>query len=347
MKSMAGWMAVGLLVAVSSGAADTAATEAGKTGGLLLPDNLFAQVAAPVAPTTVVAVVEGRELRQSDIDEIVTQALAMNQGRIPPERIDEVRNQISQRAREELIIQMILEHEADARKITVSPEQIDKAKKGIPLPPGQTLEEALAAKKVPMARLDADLMRALKIKALLEQVVPKTEISDAKVKEFYEQNAESFHVPEQVTARHILVQVPAGASEDVKAEKRAKAEGIRKELLAGGDFEALARKHSEDPGSKDNGGVYTFPRGQMVKPFEEAAFTQPINEIGPLVETQFGFHIIQATNRSPARAVDLTEAAPRIRTMLEGRTQNQAVQEYVRGLREKAKVVFPGAGAAN
>ncbi len=344
MKAMFRGLAVGALIGMAgiAAAADKPAATPASAGGLAIPDNLFAQPAAAVAPTTVVAIVEGKTLTQGEIDEMVDRAMAANRSRIPPERAAEFRAQISQRAREEMIIQMILEHEADARKLTAKPEDVAKARAAIPLPPGQTLEQALAAQNLTQARLDADLTRALKIKALLESVIPKTEVTDAAVKEFYDGNPESFKVQEQATARHILVKFPENADDAAKAGAKAKAEGIRKELLAGGDFAALAKQHSDDPGSKDKGGSYTFPRGQMVKPFEDAAFTQKIDEIGPLVETQFGYHIIQTTKREEARTVGFAEASPRIKQMMEDRSRGQAVQDFIRGLREKAKVVIPG-----
>lgn len=324
-----------------SGAADKPAAPASPEP-LAIPDNLFAQPSVAVAPTTVVAIVEGKALTQGEIDEQVDRAMKANRGRIPPERAAEIRTQLGMRAREEMIIQMILDHEADARKITVKPEEIEKARAGIPLPPGQTLDQALASQGLTMARLDADLARALKIKAMLDAAVPKAAITDAAVKEFYDGNPDSFRVPEQVTARHILIGLPAGADEKTKAAKKALADDVRKKLVDGGDFAALCKQHSEDPGSKDTGGSYTFPRGKMVKAFEDAAFTQKIDEIGAPVETQFGYHIIQTTKREEGRTVGFDEAAPRIRAMLENRSQGQAVQEFVRGLREKAKITMPG-----
>lgn len=311
----------------------------------MVPDNMFAQPAAPVAPTTVIATVEGKDLTQGQVDEVVDRALAANRGRIPPDRAAEARAQIGQKAREEMIVQMILEHEADAQKIEVKPGDVEKQRTNIPLPPGQTLQQALAAQNLTQARLDQDLTRALRIKALVDKALPKPEITDAAAREFYDGNPTSFRVPEQATARHILIQVPADAGDAGKAEKRAKAEDIRKQLVAGGDFAALAKQHSDDPGSKETGGSYTFPRGQMVKSFEDAAFTQKIDEISPLVETQFGFHIIQTTKREDARTVGFEEAAPRIKTMLANRAQGQAMQEYIQKLRAKTKVVIPGDAA--
>jgi len=334
------WTVMG--TAIAAGAADQPA-------GVAIPDTLFGDAdpaAGRPAPTTVVAVVEGRDLLQGEIDEIVDRALSMNEGRIPPERLSEFRQMLVQRATEELIVQMILEHEADRRNIAVNREEIERAKGRLPLPPGKSLEEALADQGMTVERLERELTRALKIRSLFDAAVPADDVTDQKVKEYYDTHRERFAVQEQVTARHILVQVPEGSTDAEKAVRKAKAESIRKELIDGGDFGALAKEYSDDPGSKDNGGVYTFHRGQMVKPFEDAAFDRPLDEIGPLVETQFGFHIIQALKREPSRTVDMEEAAPRIRDILQNESRQQAIQAFVRELREKASVKTPaGAGS--
>jgi len=97
----------------------------------------------------------------------------------------------------------------------------------------------------------------------------------------------------RVHARHILVAVPANAPVATKAEARQKMERIRAELLAGRDFAAVAREYSDCPSKEQGGDLGTFSHGQMVKPFEDAAFAQKAGEIGPIIETEFGFHIIQ------------------------------------------------------
>ncbi len=75
-------------------------------------------------------------------------------------------------------------------------------------------------------------------------------------------------------------------------------EGILQRAKAGEDFAALAKENTEDPGSKDNGGLYeNFPRGHMVKPFEDAAFSVPIGGISDIIETQYGYHILQVVER--------------------------------------------------
>ncbi|HEX4209899.1 MAG TPA: peptidylprolyl isomerase [Candidatus Binataceae bacterium] len=120
------------------------------------------------------------------------------------------------------------------------------------------------------------------------------EPSEQDIQNFYDDNAKTmFTHPAEVHASHILVAVPAGASQKDKDAAHAKAENILKQLQAGANFATLAKKYSDDPGTKNNGGdLGSFPRGEMVKPFEEAAFSLKPGQL-TIVETQFGFHILK------------------------------------------------------
>lgn len=103
---------------------------------------------------------------------------------------------------------------------------------------------------------------------------------------------------EQVRARHILIRAGEDASEEVRAAARARAEGLLARARAGEDFAALARDNSEDPGSAVRGGDLGYnPRGRMVGPFDEAQFALDVDAISDIVETRFGYHIIQVTGR--------------------------------------------------
>jgi peptidyl-prolyl cis-trans isomerase D len=124
---------------------------------------------------------------------------------------------------------------------------------------------------------------------------------DARVRAAYQEHPDRYHVPEQVHARHILIQVGKDApSEQVEAARK-KAETVRAKLAAGADFAALAKEFSDDPGSKDKGGdLGFFQRGQMVPPFDQAAFSLEPGKLSPLVRTDFGFHILRVEERHPA-----------------------------------------------
>jgi peptidyl-prolyl cis-trans isomerase D len=120
------------------------------------------------------------------------------------------------------------------------------------------------------------------------------EPSEEDIQNFYDDNAKAmFTHPAEVHASHILIAVPAGASQKDKDAAHAKAEDILKQLQAGANFAALAKKYSDDPGTKGNGGdLGSFPRGEMVKPFEDAAFSLKPGQM-TIVQTQFGFHVLK------------------------------------------------------
>jgi len=132
----------------------------------------------------------------------------------------------------------------------------------------------------------------------LNAEMQKALADEANIREFYERNKSIY---KQVHARHILIRVPGsvvplreGQKEKTEAEALAHTQELRKRLVAGEDFEAIAKAESDDVGSGSRGGdLGFFSAGQMVAPFEQAAFALKEKEISEPVRTQFGFHIIQ------------------------------------------------------
>lgn len=141
------------------------------------------------------------------------------------------------------------------------------------------------------------------VKALLEKD-PK------RVRDAYDERRAEFDQPEQARARHILIRVAPDADEPTKAAARARLEEIRARIEAGASFEDVAREVSEDPGSKEKGGdLGFFPRGAMVKPFEDAAFALEPGKTSGIVETNFGLHLIRLEEKRAAKVVPFEEAA--------------------------------------
>ncbi len=139
------------------------------------------------------------------------------------------------------------------------------------------------------------------------------EQDEVRFRAIYQDRILEFDLPERAHARHILIQIPGGTSEERKEQLRVRAESIRDQLLAGEDFAELATTESDDPGSKANGGdLGTFGRGQMVAPFEEAVFSSEAGAISEIVETQFGFHIIRTEEIFPAETHSFEEVREEI-----------------------------------
>ncbi len=141
------------------------------------------------------------------------------------------------------------------------------------------------------------------LKLDLDAVARRIRLNEADVRAYYEQNNAVLSQQEQRRARHILLTVAAGASAEDKAKVKAQAEALLAELKqTPARFPELARTRSQDPGSAAQGGdLDFFARGAMVKPFEDAAFALAPGKLSEVVETEFGFHIIQVTDvRRPA-----------------------------------------------
>ncbi|EGF31691.1 Peptidyl-prolyl cis-trans isomerase ppiD [Oxalobacteraceae bacterium IMCC9480] len=139
-------------------------------------------------------------------------------------------------------------------------------------------------------------------------------VTDQEVADFYEQNKKSFGVDEQRRASHILINLKKGASATEKAAAKAKAEQVLAQVRkAPGDFAKIAKASSEDQGSAPEGGdLDFFGKGAMTPPFEEAVFKLKLNEISGLVESDFGFHIIEVTAIKPASFRTLDQVKPQI-----------------------------------
>ncbi|MDX1624323.1 MAG: peptidylprolyl isomerase [Gemmatimonadota bacterium] len=175
----------------------------------------------------------------------------------------------------------------------------------------------------------------LLINQFREDVVwEEVEVDSAELREWYEEN-----VGEEVRARHILIRVPPDASEEERAEARAKADSLRQAIVEGGtEFEEVAREQSQDPGSAARGGdLGWFGEGRMVEEFEQAAFDTPEGEITPVVETSFGFHIIEVTDK---RKRSFEEMREEIEDQVLGPQRNEVTEAYVNRLLEQSGVEF-------
>jgi peptidyl-prolyl cis-trans isomerase D len=147
-----------------------------------------------------------------------------------------------------------------------------------------------------------------------------------RVRRFYDEHADRYHLPERVRARHVLVRVEKDAAEEKVAEARKRIDAALARLEAGEDFAKVAAELSEDPGSKDRGGdLGFFPRGQMVPAFEDAAFQQKDGETSEVVRTDFGFHVIRTEGHEAAKDRSFDEAAREIAEELAGADRARAL----------------------
>ncbi len=168
--------------------------------------------------------------------------------------------------------------------------------------------------------------RALKLLVLEPaRIEASVQVPEERIERAYNQEKDRFRVAERVAARHILLNTTE-KSEDEEKKIRAKAEDLLKKVKAGGDFAALARANSDDPGSKEKGGdLGWIVRGQTVPEFEQAAFSLKPGQISDLIKTQYGYHIIQVQQKEEARLKPLAE----VRGELLDELRKQAVADQI------------------
>ena len=172
---------------------------------------------------------------------------------------------------------------------------------------------------------------------LERQVLKKVPPADEKaIEKYYAQHKDRYQEPEAVRARHILIEVPQGASKEEEAKALKKAKELRQRALKGEDFAKLAREYSADPGSRDKGGeLGFFTRGQMVKEFENAAFSLKPGEISQPVRTAFGYHLIQVEEKRPAKQKSLEEVKQQIQQEMTKEKQEELLTKVLNDLRKK------------
>ncbi|MCP4681259.1 MAG: peptidylprolyl isomerase [Desulfobacterales bacterium] len=242
---------------------------------------------------------------------------------------------------EDLINRELLYQESKKMEIRVDEalitKQKDQIKKRFPK------EEDYKSWLSKMNFSEEEILSQIRIGMVLEQLTQKKfadkiQISDEESKTYYNSNPASFKKPEQVNARHILIKVDPKADKSVKAEARKKIGDIRKKLEQGEAFATLAKEHSQCPSSEKGGDLGYFPRGKMVKPFDEAVFALKPGELSDVVETRFGYHLIKAIDKKTESTTSYEDVKERLKGYLKQQKVQTQMRSYTKQLREKAEV---------
>jgi parvulin-like peptidyl-prolyl isomerase len=232
-----------------------------------------------------------------------------------------------------LIEKELLLLESENKGIVIDPaaieNEIEEIKSSFPDEAG--FEEKLNKMGYTLDFVRRDIRASMAIEQLVDsELAGKADVSDEDVKMFYESNMENFITPEQVKARHILVSNEAGG--------RKKIEKISQDILTGSDFEKLAQEHSACPSGQNGGDLGYFGRGQMVEPFENAAFGLDIGEVSEIVETSFGYHIIKVEDRRSEQTISFEEVKDSIEQKIRRQKAAGRMPEYLESLKKKYPV---------
>jgi peptidyl-prolyl cis-trans isomerase C len=291
----------------------------------------------PTVLPEVLARVNGEPIGRAEFEQAIKTLEAQAGGTVPPDRRDEIFRGVL----DQLVTMHLLVQDSVAHKISVPEADVDARLGEIQqqFPSQAEFEKVLASRSLTTEQLRNEIRRELTLARLIEiEVAPQVRVQEGDIKAFYDQNPEQFQQAESVRASHILIGLAPGATDAQKGEARAKADSILAQVTAGGDFAALAREHSEDGSASQGGDLNFFTRGQMVPPFEAAAFALQPGQTSGVVETQFGLHIIRLTERRPAQTVPLAAVSQKIGEYLAQQQQGQKMAAYIDTLKARSKI---------
>ncbi len=183
-------------------------------------------------------------------------------------------------------------------------------------------------------------MRKIQYIAFTPEQVPGgvPQLSDAEIQQYYGGHQKEYQVPDQARVRHILIAVPRGADAKTDAAAKQKAEDLLKQLRSGANFAELAKKNSDDPGSKVQGGeLGLIQHGVTVPEFDKAAFALNPGQISDVIKTQFGYHILQTEEKQTAHTKPLSEVKTQIAATLTRQKEAQAEQNFAQALANESK----------
>ncbi|MFL6195477.1 MAG: peptidylprolyl isomerase [Thermoanaerobaculia bacterium] len=288
----------------------------------------------------VVANVNGVEIHKKDLlqaSQVVEMRLAqMGRRTAPTPRFyREVLN--------ELVAITLLQQDARAQGVKASDQEIQQAlsSRKSQFPSEDAYKKALAQAGVTETALRKQAGDQIAVQKYVQtRIVPKVAVSDQAAREFYDKNQAEMQMPERLHLRHILIRTNPGGTPADKEAARKKADDLLKRIQGGEDFAKLAQENSDDPESKVRGGeLGLVPRGRTPPPFDAAAAAlKNPNDLSPVVETQFGFHIIQLLERAPASTVPFEQVKERILLGLKQQQAQKMVQARADELRKQGKV---------
>lgn len=292
------------------------------------------------APGDKVAVVNGvtisKDAYDRELDFFVRRAAPGGQ-QIPDVQMAQMKSEVL----ESLIDRELLFQESKKKGIQVKSDAVSDQLQKIQqrYPNKEEFKKLLSNMGLTESDVQAQIERGMAIQKLIDkEVTEKIKVSDEETKAFYDKNPQLFQQPEQIKASHILIKVQADAPADQKAEARKKIEDVQQKVKKGEDFATLAKTYSEGPSGPKGGDLGYFRRGQMVKPFEEAAFSLKPDETSEIVETQFGYHLIKVNDKKPAKKMTYTEVKDRLSENLKKQKQDSEANAYIETLRKDAKI---------
>ncbi len=319
------------------------------------PSEGLAEPQAPEEPADSVAVtVNGVDITEAELQEIIKpqlEKMAQQGKQLPPAFAQAYEKQLRQQAVDRIIIGRLLDEKAKEANIVITEEEVInqiKVMLAAQRPP-LSLEEFKKTRAESGQSFDEvkeQIRKGMAYQKVVEaQWAGKINITEEDAKKYYDENPTKFEVQEQVRASHILIKTDTTDSEadpnQVKAEAKAKIQGLLEQIKGGADFAELAKANSEGPSAAQGGDLDFFARGRMAAPFEKAAFALEVGKVSDIVETRFGYHIIKVTDRKDAGTTSFEQAKNSLISQLTQKKQSEIANKYIESLKAAANIVYP------
>jgi parvulin-like peptidyl-prolyl isomerase len=292
-------------------------------------------------PSDAVAVVDGTEIRRSELDELIARAKKTYESQdqeFPKVGTPEYLSVQSQYVK--FLVQLEeFEQEAEELGVEVTEKDVDKELQDFIKTrfdgKRADLEKALKEQGFTVGALRETLRTSVLSQKLFDAVTKDVEVTEAEILGYYQQNQSNYGTPESREVRHILVSEKDGDEVDF-AKSKEEADRLYAELQDGADFAALAKANSDDPGSKESGGKLTINRGQTVPEFDKTAFELKQGAISKPVKTTYGYHIIEALSPvREAKTTPLSEVRASIKATLLQDKRTDVMTDWVEDLEKR------------
>ena len=288
-----------------------------------------------------VARVNGEPIYEDQLQPAVEKSLAQFTRRGARADNTDLVKRLQERQLNELIGNLLVYQESKKRTVENIDEKVEQRVKDLEEKYGAEpgMARYLKARGMTMDGLRESLKARVRVDEYLEeQGVLNPEVPEDRIREMYDSDPESFSTSETIKVSHILIAVDEQAGAEEKRQARQEAERIREEILAGGDFAALAKAHSDCKTAPKGGDLGYIKRGYMAAAFDEVAFSMEKDTVSEVVETKFGYHVIKAVDRQPSRLVPYEEMRDFLKAYLQGDESKKKLAAHIAELRKRSEI---------
>ena len=290
----------------------------------------------------IIATVNDEVITLSDFYTAVPIFLQLNQVRPAALASPDGQRMIAARVMQELVNRTLLDQEANKHELQVERAAVEGFVERMARQSGTTMEELRTQLRTAgityedfyeYLRLELTKLRVVNVMVSAGISVSDDEI-DAEFVERYPDGAAEIHYD----VSQILLTYPHGATEDDRAEVRAHAEDIRRQLVEGAEFEALAEEHSQDPSRRRGGHMGSYTRGQLPQAFEAQALNLLNGQLSEVFETRLGLHIVRLNNLWEESTIDVDAIREEIYRELQQEKTNRELERFMAQLHEDSVV---------